>query len=537
MLGAKHIVGCILIVLAVGGCEEGRPRVDKKDFQPVSSTPPTQVQEVCEVEPQPWLAASLPRRLTQYEYRAAIQSVFGVALEDTVAFPPDEESMGFTNNARALQASPTHIERYFQASEVVGQLAVPFMEPLLSCDLVDIDEACLRAWVYRIGRRAWRRSLVPEEAESLVSLAYAQSEEVAPRQQLASVIEAMVQSPWFLYRVEVGEPTEQEGIFALTDYELATRLAFMANGTVPSEEMLDFAETVGFRNPDDRVMWLDRLLDSPDALESWWHFFAQWLKLEEIASTEKSEELHPGFRSRRQEMLSQAKNFVMTNGFGQFGSITNLLDIQFSEPEDPSHAIRRGVLALPGWLSAHAKPSMTSPIHRGVFVREQLLCTPLPPPPPEAMVTAPDPDPSLSAREQYEIHRANEACHGCHQLIDPVGLLFEHFDEVGRWRDRDNGKPIEAHGAVYGSRDLDGQYENYQGLIDELTRSEQLHECVNKQVFRYVFGRAEQESDICFIEEQSKEYREGGHRVQALLKAYVSSDAFTMTQRQVSDEP
>ena len=76
-----------------------------------------------------------------------------------------------------------------------------------------------------------------------------------------------------------------------------------------------------------------------------------------------------------------------------------------------------------------------------------------------------------------------------------------------------------------------------EGLIDELTRSEQLHECVNKQVFRYVFGRAEQESDVCFIEEQSKEYREGGHRIQALLEAYVSSDAFTMTQRQVSDEP
>ena len=94
-------------------------------------------------------------------------------------------------------------------------------------------------------------------------------------------------------------------------------------------------------------MWLDRLLDSPDALELVAFFRSVAQTENEIASTEKSEELHPGFRSRRQEMLSQAKNFVMTNGFGQFGSITNLLDIQFSEPDDPSHAIRRGVLALP----------------------------------------------------------------------------------------------------------------------------------------------------------------------------------------------
>ena len=372
MFGRKHIVGLVIFAISALGCEEGRPPLEMDDFQPVSYAPPVQPQSVCETDTPPWLIAALPRRLTQHEYGAAVQSVFGVAVEDTIAFPPDEESMGFTNNARALQASPTHIERYFQASEVVGQLAVPFMEPLLSCDLVDIDEACLRAWVYRIGRRAWRRPLLPEEAESLVSLFYAHPPEVAPRQQMGSVIEALVQSPWFIYRIEVGQPTEQEGVFALTDYELATRLAFMANGTVPSEEMLDFAETVGFRDSHDRVMWLERLLASPEANESWWHFFAQWLKLEEIESTEKSEELHPDFRQRRQEMLSQAKAFVMSNGFGQSGSITNLLDIQFSVEADPVHAIRRGVLALPGWLSAHAKPSMTSPIHRGVFVREQL---------------------------------------------------------------------------------------------------------------------------------------------------------------------
>ena len=126
--------------------------------------------------------------------------------------------------------APLILSDIFSASEVVGQLAVPFMEPLLSCDLVDIDEACLRAWVYRIGRRAWRRSLV-RRSESLVSVAYAQSGRGCPTATTRERDRSDGPVTLVTYRVEVGEPTEQSGIFALTDYELATRLAFMANGT------------------------------------------------------------------------------------------------------------------------------------------------------------------------------------------------------------------------------------------------------------------------------------------------------------------
>ena len=193
---------------------------------------------------------------------------------------------------------------------------------------------------------------------------------------------------------------------------------------------------------------------------------------------EKDQALHPAFGMDRAGLYEQAKTFVHTHGIGANASIVSLLNAPFELADDPRHARRRGVLSLPGWLAVNAKPNMTSPIHRGVFVREQLLCTALPPPPPEAMVTAPNPDPSLSAREQYEIHRADESCASCHKLIDPVGLVFEHFDEVGEWRDRDNGRPIDSSGEMFGSRDLNGAYVDHIALVEGLAQSEQVHRCL-----------------------------------------------------------
>ena len=151
------------------------------------------------------------------------------------------------------------------------------------------------------------------------------------------------------------------------------------------------------------------------------------------------------------------------------------------------------------------------------------------------MVTAPNPDPSLSAREQYEIHRADEACASCHLLIDPVGLVFEHFDEVGRWRDRDNGKPIDSSGEIHGSQDLNGPLADHLELAAKLSNSEQVHRCFNIQFFRFVQGRGERSSDACWLEQAYEVYRSEGTSLRALIRHYASAPGFIHVKREVPD--
>lgn len=531
----RHTFLLLWLVLLVG-CEEGPIPSGEIEFSPLPAMDIVPPQPTCSNEAVDWIEGMVPRRLSKREYLNSIRDLFGLDVDGLVEFPPDEETMGFDNNARALQASPIHVERYFEAAETVASQAVRTVEVELDCDLASIDEACLRLWIERSAKRIWRRSLTPNETERLIGVFESGIEGgESDRYSLARVVEALLQSPHFLYRIELGEPTTDVGIFELTNYEIASRLSFLAWRTTPSISLIEAAERGELSTAEGRLAALDELLEDPRAEAAWWSFFEQWLHFDELLHMDKDERIHPEFRMQRIALYDEARRFVSQHAFGDTASIQALLNTPFQLDSEPSHARRSGVLSTPAWLAVNAKPNMTSPIHRGVFVREQLLCTALPPPPPEAMVTAPDPDPNLSAREQYEVHRAQAACSACHLLIDPVGLVFEHFDEVGRWRDRDNGKPVDTSGEMHGSQDLDGPLSDHLDLAEGLSESEQVHRCFNLQVFRFLQGRGERPSDACWLENAYQTYRDGGMNLHELLRFYASEPGFTKIKREVPD--
>jgi hypothetical protein len=527
---------CIIwLALVFTACEEPAMGTLDDTFDPLPVTSTVATKPTC-VDDVKWIESTVPRRLSSFEYQNIISDVFGLSIAELVKFPADEETMGFDNNARALQASPIHIERYFEAAEIIAAQAVRMVVPELDCDLNGVSPGCLEPWLVEIGARLWRRPLSNSELTRLSQLFVEGIEsDETENEALARILEAFLQSPFFLYRVEIGTPTAQANVFELTDYEVASRLSFLAWRTTPDARLLAAADDGALRTPEGRLEQLTRMLDDPRAEPAWWSFFAQWLHFDDLLKAEKDESRHPDFGRTRTEQYAQARAFTRQHGFAQGSSIEQLLGEPFDLDSDPRHAQRRGVLSLPGWLAVNAKPNMTSPIHRGVFVREQLLCTTLPPPPPEAMVTAPNPDPTLSAREQYEIHRADESCASCHRLIDPVGLVFEHFDEVGRWRDRDNGQLIDNSGEMFGSRDLDGPFEDHMALAEGLSQSEQVHRCFNHQVFRFVFGRGERDADRCWLEYGYDEYKMQGMSLRALLRYYVSAPSFVKIMREGSD--
>ncbi len=498
---------------------------------------------------------ALVRRLTRLEYDNTVRDLIGV--DDALArstFAPEEESLGFDNNARALQVAPLHAEQFMEASEALSTRVVARFDALHTCEVRDRD--CAAAFIRDFGRRAWRRPLDTVEQLRLIAVydTGAQMEGVPFENGVGLVAQALLQSPHFLYRIELGEPTEVPGLNRLGPFELASRLSYLVWRSMPDDALLDAAAADALGTPDQLAGQLHRLLADERAPDAVWTFFRQWLDLDEIDHVDKDRATFPLWTDAlRLELAEESRHFV-DHVVWSAGDLRELYlaDYAFVDRRLADHYAlapvtgdafrkvstggqRRGVLTQGALMAATSKPNQTSPIHRGILVRERLLCAALPPPPPDVTATPPDPDPSLTTRERFAAHTEDETCRSCHRLIDPIGFGFEHFDALGRWRDTENGLPVDASGEVVQTYDLDGPFDGVTELAQRLAGSEQAQRCVALQTFRYAFGRWESPIDTCTLDALYDAYVDGGHRFDALLEGVVVSDAFRFRRAQADE--
>jgi hypothetical protein len=194
--------------------------------------------------------------------------------------------------------------------------------------------------------------------------------------------------------------------------------------------------------------------------------------------------------------------------------------VQSPDPE------RHGVLALGGVLTTFARPDSSSPVLRGKLVRERVLCQTLQPPPPGIIVQPPPVDPTLSVRERYAAHSAKEPCQGCHRLTDPIGFGFEHFDGVGRYRERDGDHPVDASGQIVDSLSTDVHFDNAAQLTQALAASDEVARCFALQWFRFAYGLAENADLRCALEQMQQGFRESGGKLSQLLLSTVRLSHF-----------
>jgi hypothetical protein len=190
---------------------------------------------------------------------------------------------------------------------------------------------------------------------------------------------------------------------------------------------------------------------------------------------------------------------------------------------DPTRAAGR--LTQAGLLASLTPGTQTNPVLRGLFVRKNLLCSPPPPPPPALMVQEPSPDATLSTRERFKAHSEDATCYACHQMLDPVGFTFEHYDPVGRWRDTDNEKPIDSSGELIGT-DAAGPVADAIGLAAKLATSQDVQKCLVGQWLTYSYGRAETAEDACTREALESAFAQSGGRIKDLLIALTQTNAF-----------
>jgi len=506
------------------------------------------------------------RRLTRFEYNNTVRDLLGDTTKPADGLPPEEEVAGFNNQAAALTTSDLLVEQYMKVAEDVSGRAVQNMSTLMpDCDPeLDGEELCASGFIEDFGRRAFRRPLSSTEAarfKALFDWAVADPDLGRFEDGIRLVIEAALQSPSFLYRAERGSETPVEGdIVGFTSWEMATKLSYMLWNTMPDAELFAAAAADELETEEQIAAQARRMVEDEKARDLIGNFHTQWLLLSHLDSVTKDSGVYPDFRAGLRALWKQEiqefVEHVIVEGDGTLATLLTA-DFSFMNEEladfygedvldsvtgsefqrvqvDPTR--RAGLLSTAGLMATHANLNQSSPVFRGKFVREQLMCDTLPLPPNDLVLVPPELDPNKTTKEQFEEIGANPSCAGCHSLMNPIGFIFEHYDGIGQWRDEQNGKAIDAVGEVVQTEDIDGSYDGAVELAEALAESSQVRECVASQWFRFAYNRTVTQDDSCSIEQLNQTFAESGYDIKALLVGLTQTNAF-LYRRAVEPAP
>ncbi len=493
------------------------------------------------------------RRLTRSEYNRTVHDLLGDETKPAAGFIPEEMSLGFNNNANALSVSPILAEQYVDAAEGLAARAVRSPESLMRCGPSGVDDACVERFIRDFTRFAFRRPLLDTELQRYLSAYSATKANLGLQSALEVVVGSVLLSPRFLYRAEHGDPTtEKNGIVRLTSWETASRLSYQLWGSMPDRELFEAADRNQLSTPAEVELQARRMLSGAYAMEVVADFQSQWLELDQIETLEKDPTVYPDFSSRLARLLAgESRAFLdhvtwhEPNGFAElftanYSFMPPELAAFYGAPMPMAGGVQRvdlpadqraGILTQAGLLALHAHANQSSPVHRGKFVRQRLLCQTLPPPPANLVIKAPDLDPKLTTRERFAQHSVDPTCGGCHQLMDPVGLGFENYDAAGRWRSRENDKPIDASGNLL-QIDVAGSFNGAVELGRKLSESNDVQACFCTQWFRYANGRAETEADACSLAALQARLKAAGGNLPELVVALTQTDSFLYRRTQ-----
>jgi hypothetical protein len=490
-------------------------------------------------------------RLTHRQYDNAVRDLVGDQSGPSAAFLGDPAIGGFTNNADQLVVSDRLARDYRRAAEAVASSLIADTDRLASLVACEPSDDCARAFIESFGRRAYRRPLTTDEIDRFFAVFQSASGlyETGSEfdQGIALVVEGFLQSPSFLYRVELSAPDGGGEIVKLDDWEMASRLSFMLWNSIPDDELLAAAEAGELGDAANIEMHARRLLADPRATDPIEDFHEQWLKLGKVTDLTKDPDQFPDFDNEVAEaMRDETLRFVTSvilDGPGRYAdlltSTSTFVDADLAaiyglpamfggdlQPAEVDPAKRAGLLTHPGFLAANAYFAETSPIHRGVFVQRQILCTEIPDPPGDADLELPPPDMELrTTRERVESHTSPQYCAGCHTLINEPGYAFEGYDAIGRERTMDNGVEVNTEGSIVIGADMIA-FTDAVDMIHQIADSEVAQQCYLTQWFRYASAREEGDEDECTLDGLHEALLESEYDVKELLVALTQTVSF-----------
>ncbi len=540
--------GTWLIVLVSLGCNGliGEPSGSSEGEGPPGSISPA----LCADAPLA-VPPTQTRLLDREQYTNALRAV----LNDDTLSPDLDERMGELVTALGAEKLHDELERIVTAA------------PLGDCS----DDACAKSYLVDLARRAFRRELDDEE-RALVERIYDNERGHAEypasvREATQTVAEVVLQAPQMLYVVEQGVELEDTTIRRLRGTEVATRLALLLWNSIPDQALLDAAAAGELDDEAGIRAQAERMLDDPRARTMVREFFFHWLHLDgsdnqpSLEAAAKDDALYPEMDdSLRASMREEVGAFVERIVFEDGGSIEALFTERYAWVDAELASVygveapasgrewveldgneRAGILTRAAFLSVYAGARTRSPIRRGVFVLENVLCRALGEPPPNAndvRVEGGEGEEGVrTLREDVNARTSASDCAACHEVINPIGFTFAHYDAIGRFQTEevhvvDDVEHIfdrDASGAVTIGSDADGTYANAAEMSRQLSESEQVRDCMATRFYEYAMRRHAEEADLCSLEQLKTSFREGGTFID-LIVGVAQTDVFRHVQ-------
>ena len=436
--------------------------------------------------------------------------------------------------------------------KTTGISMTPSRKKIFSCRPTSKPDeaACAKQIITRLASEAYRR---PASAVEISRLMPFYEEEAAKNGFEAGVrasLEAILASPHFIFRLEKA-PTDARsgGTYRVADIDLASRLSFFLWGLPPDQQLIDAAQrkelsTLAGLEKQARRMLAD---ERSNALAE--RFAAQWLRLQDVDKVHPDPNFYPNFDENIAEAMRTETKLFFQNLVKEDRPILDLLsaDYTFLNERLAKHygikgvvgrefrrvtypdATRRGILGQGTMLVQSSLANRTSPVLRGKWVMEVMLGTPPPPPPPDV----PDLEASagskegrlLTTRERLESHRQNATCNSCHRFMDPIGLALDNFDVTGRWRERENGMPLDTNGDFYDGTKVHSTDDLIAAL---LKRPMPIVRNFTENLMAYGLGRRTEYFDQPAIRAIAKSAEANNFKISSFILGVVKSDAFRM---------
>ncbi len=487
------------------------------------------------------------RRLTRLQYQRTLQDLLGQSIEEEVF---SGGAYRLVDTIRELPVALSEASEYRRIAQLLARRLVLRLSDFIDCD--PEQASCVEQFIHDFGARAHRRPLSTEqEADYLGLFELARDDYGSAAEGLRVVVETLLQSAYFLYRVDVTESGASEDYELVDGYSLASRLSYFLWGTMPDAQLFDTAAWGVL--PAELTVEVARLLADPRARDGVADFTERWLPLGALPGLVESAEGDSPLDTELVEQMQDEMNaFVAGKVLDPDSSFAELLlsprspaaprlletvygasaaDSGWTELDGDERA---GLLTRAGFLGAHSFAYDTSPTRRGKWVQERLLCQVVPAPPDSLpALTDLGLEPPYTQREFLEAILARPDCVGCHRLMDPIGFAFESYDPIGIYRTTDGqGLAIDPSGYVWGHDGQDAAFTNAIELSSVLAESPTAHACVATQWFRFALGREDTPADQGTIRDLGRRFLEMNGNFTGLLQCIVHTPQFVGARKE-----
>lgn len=485
------------------------------------------------------------RRLNAAEYQATVSDTLGS--EATPDLTANDASLGgFDNAAAVLHMTEEFFARYLNAAELVSTdvfASAPLKARVVICQAQD-DTPCVRSVIASTGLRLFRRPLLDQELpiyEKVYAAARARGEQHEAA--LHDVLTALLVSAQFLYRSEF-QPN-RPGTQALGAYDIASRLSYLLWSSAPDDTLLGLAATNALGQDEQLETQLTRMWHDPKSKRFATNFAGQWLGGRQVLTHAVDPQLFPAW-TPAVAAAAAAETYDYFDGFvrgdrdwSSFlsghahqidGALTSLYGLDSAGAGQSitlDAAERTGYLGSVTFLAMTSLPNRSSPVRRGHFILQNLLCQPLEPPPPN--VPKLELGEKRTPREYFVQVEEQPVCGTCHKLVDPIGMALENYDGIGQYRATyADGTPIDATLKLAPSalvpKGVDGN--GLSAVIDRVTQDPSFKTCLAQNVYAYATGRAPADVDRRNIAALSEAWQTGPLTIEELVRRLVLAAPF-----------